>query len=114
MKHLLEPHGGAELKEDFGFGTFHRAAAEPEACRPSEVRAAQHGLCLPQRKDSCGESFFHFPDLKPNFSCPPPASMAAGPDAYLQGSIRMNLEDPELWKTFHEIGTEMIITKPGR
>lgn len=40
--------------------------------------------------------------------------MAAGPDAYLQGNIRMTLEDPELWKTFHEIGTEMIITKPGR
>lgn len=32
----------------------------------------------------------------------------------MQSSIRMTLEDPELWKTFHEIGTEMIITKPGR
>ncbi|XP_073322821.1 T-box transcription factor 16 [Pagrus major] len=53
-------------------------------------------------------------DLKPNFSGPPPSSMAAGPDAYLQGNIRMTLEDPDLWKTFHEIGTEMIITKPGR
>lgn len=53
-------------------------------------------------------------DLKPNFSGPPPSSMAAGPDAYLQGNIRMTLEDPELWKSFHEIGTEMIITKPGR
>ncbi|KAG7489364.1 T-box-containing protein TBX6L-like [Solea senegalensis] len=54
-------------------------------------------------------------DLKPNFNCPPPpSSMAAGPDAYLQGNIRMTLEDPELWRTFHEIGTEMIITKPGR
>uniref|UniRef100_A0A673C7T0 T-box transcription factor 16 n=1 Tax=Sphaeramia orbicularis TaxID=375764 RepID=A0A673C7T0_9TELE len=53
-------------------------------------------------------------DLKANFSGPPPSSMAAGPDAYLQGNLRMTLEDPELWKTFHEIGTEMIITKPGR
>uniref|UniRef100_A0A3Q2T609 T-box transcription factor 16 n=1 Tax=Fundulus heteroclitus TaxID=8078 RepID=A0A3Q2T609_FUNHE len=53
-------------------------------------------------------------ELKSNFSGPPPASMAAGPDAYLQGSIRMTLEDLDLWKTFHEIGTEMIITKPGR
>ncbi|CAL8347304.1 unnamed protein product [Lota lota] len=33
---------------------------------------------------------------------------------YIQGSIRMTLEDPDLWKTFHENGTEMIITKPGR
>ncbi|CAI5650989.1 unnamed protein product [Oreochromis niloticus] len=53
-------------------------------------------------------------DLKSNFSGPPPPPMAPGPDAYLQGNIRMTLEDTELWKTFHEIGTEMIITKPGR
>ncbi|KAM8760753.1 T-box transcription factor 16 isoform 1-T1 [Acanthopagrus schlegelii] len=59
-------------------------------------------------------TFFVLPDLKPNFSGPPPSSMAAGPDAYLQGNIRMTLEDPDLWKTFHGIGTEMIITKPGR
>uniref|UniRef100_A0A8C2ZVZ6 T-box transcription factor 16 n=1 Tax=Cyclopterus lumpus TaxID=8103 RepID=A0A8C2ZVZ6_CYCLU len=52
--------------------------------------------------------------LNPNFSVPPPSSMAAGPDAYLQGNIRMTLEAPELWKNFYEIGTEMIITKPGR
>ncbi|KAF7668326.1 hypothetical protein LDENG_00018510 [Lucifuga dentata] len=53
-------------------------------------------------------------DLKTNFSGPPPSSMASGPDTYLQGNIRMTLDDPDLWKTFHEIGTEMIITKPGR
>uniref|UniRef100_A0A8C6SDN6 T-box transcription factor 16 n=1 Tax=Neogobius melanostomus TaxID=47308 RepID=A0A8C6SDN6_9GOBI len=53
-------------------------------------------------------------ELKPNFSGPAPPSMAAGPDAYLQGNIRLTLEDPKLWKSFHEIGTEMIITKPGR
>ncbi|CAL1616311.1 unnamed protein product [Knipowitschia caucasica] len=53
-------------------------------------------------------------DLKPNFSGPPPSSMAAAPDGYLQGNIRMTLKDAELWKSFHEIGTEMIITKPGR
>ena len=59
------------------------------------------------------KSYF-LPDLKSNFSGPPPSSMAAGPEAYLQGNIRMTLEEPELWKSFHEIGTEMIITKPGR
>ncbi|XP_023682801.1 T-box transcription factor 16 [Paramormyrops kingsleyae] len=54
-------------------------------------------------------------DLKPNFSVPPPtSSMTGGPDAYHQSNVRMTLEDPELWKSFHEIGTEMIITKPGR
>lgn len=53
-------------------------------------------------------------DLKANFSGPPPPSMAGGPDAYLQGNIRMTLENSDLWKSFHEVGTEMIITKPGR
>ncbi|XP_075881750.1 T-box transcription factor 16 [Nelusetta ayraudi] len=67
-------------------------------------------------------------DLKPSFGGPPPglgasssstsssssSSMAPGPDPYLQSSIRMSMEEPQLWKTFHHIGTEMIITKPGR
>lgn len=53
-------------------------------------------------------------DLKHNFSLPPPPSMAGAGDSYHQGNIRMTLEDPDLWRSFHEIGTEMIITKPGR
>ncbi|XP_051951009.1 T-box transcription factor 16 [Xyrauchen texanus] len=53
-------------------------------------------------------------DLKHNFNLPPPPSMAGAGDSYHQGNIRMTLEDPELWKAFSEIGTEMIITKPGR
>ena len=51
-------------------------------------------------------------DLKPGFGGA--AAPAMAPDAYLQGNIRLSLEEPELWKTFHDIGTEMIITKPGR
>ncbi|XP_068166942.1 T-box transcription factor 16 [Antennarius striatus] len=54
-------------------------------------------------------------DLKSGFSAPPSSSVTPpGADPYLQGSIRMTLEDPDLWKAFHQIGTEMIITKPGR
>ncbi|XP_076846298.1 T-box transcription factor 16 [Brachyhypopomus gauderio] len=53
-------------------------------------------------------------DLKHNFSIPPPTTVAGAPDSYHHGNIRMTLEDAELWKSFHEIGTEMIITKPGR
>uniref|UniRef100_A0AAY4DLQ1 T-box domain-containing protein n=1 Tax=Denticeps clupeoides TaxID=299321 RepID=A0AAY4DLQ1_9TELE len=56
----------------------------------------------------------HSADLKSNFSITPSSTMAGGPDSYHQGSMLMTLEDPELWKSFHEIGTEMIITKPGR
>lgn len=59
-------------------------------------------------------NLFQPSELKPTFSGPPQSSMMAAPDAYMQSSIRMTLEDPELWKAFHEIGTEMIITKPGR
>ncbi|KAM4719228.1 T-box protein VegT-like [Anableps anableps] len=42
----------------------------------------------------------------------PLASSAA--NCYWQGCIRMTLKDSELWKSFHTIGTEMIITKHGR
>ncbi|XP_022616538.1 T-box-containing protein TBX6L-like [Seriola dumerili] len=53
----------------------------------------------------------HFPDSKSNLSMPrsPPAA-----DSYQQGCIRMTLENASLWKSFHSIGTEMIITKHGR
>lgn len=30
------------------------------------------------------------------------------------GEIQVDLQGSELWKRFHEIGTEMIITKAGR
>uniref|UniRef100_A0A3B4VH31 T-box domain-containing protein n=1 Tax=Seriola dumerili TaxID=41447 RepID=A0A3B4VH31_SERDU len=48
---------------------------------------------------------------KSNLSMPrsPPAA-----DSYQQGCIRMTLENASLWKSFHSIGTEMIITKHGR
>ncbi|KAK9532736.1 hypothetical protein VZT92_010108 [Zoarces viviparus] len=40
---------------------------------------------------------------------PPPAAAS-----YQQGCIKMTLENADLWKSFHDIGTEMIITKHGR
>uniref|UniRef100_A0A3B3VXB8 T-box-containing protein TBX6L-like n=1 Tax=Poecilia latipinna TaxID=48699 RepID=A0A3B3VXB8_9TELE len=42
-----------------------------------------------------------------------PLSSSAA-NSYQQGCIRMTLEDSELWKSFHTVGTEMIITKHGR
>ncbi|XP_014326074.1 T-box-containing protein TBX6L-like [Xiphophorus maculatus] len=39
---------------------------------------------------------------------------SSGANSYQQGCIRVTLEDSELWKSFHTIGTEMIITKHGR
>lgn len=41
--------------------------------------------------------------------------MVAHPaESYPQGNIRMKLEYSDLWKSFHDIGTEMVITKSGR
>ncbi|XP_076836362.1 T-box protein VegT-like [Brachyhypopomus gauderio] len=40
--------------------------------------------------------------------------MACAAHAYQHGNIRVNLEYSELWRSFHQIGTEMVITKTGR
>ncbi|KAG7216570.1 hypothetical protein INR49_023279 [Caranx melampygus] len=60
---------------------------------------------------SAGVSALISLDSKSNLSMPrsPPAA-----DSYQQGCIRMTLENASLWKSFHSIGTEMIITKHGR
>ncbi|XP_034047702.1 T-box-containing protein TBX6L-like [Thalassophryne amazonica] len=42
------------------------------------------------------------------------AGTPAVSDSYQQACIRMTLENADLWKSFHRIGTEMIITKHGR
>ncbi|KAA8584161.1 hypothetical protein FQN60_007946 [Etheostoma spectabile] len=52
----------------------------------------------------------HISDSKSHLSMP--RSPAA--DSYQQGCIRMTLENADLWKSFHSMGTEMIITKHGR
>ncbi|NP_001007995.1 T-box transcription factor TBX6 [Xenopus tropicalis] len=72
-----------------------------------------------------------FPALDPSqriLGAPPltPLSLPPGPalgfgqlqppceTPQLPGNVKMNLENKELWKQFHSIGTEMIITKSGR
>lgn len=52
-------------------------------------------------------------DLRHSFSMPASPSVAHQ-DSYQQGNMRMKLEYSELWKSFHDIGTEMVITKSGR
>ncbi|XP_062410875.1 T-box-containing protein TBX6L-like [Sardina pilchardus] len=42
------------------------------------------------------------------------SSTARAAEPYHQGNIRMTLENSDLWRSFHNLGTEMIITKPGR
>nr|AAI69776.1 Tbx6 protein [Xenopus laevis]BAC20262.1 Tbx6 [Xenopus laevis] len=72
-----------------------------------------------------------FPALEPSqriLGAPPltPLSLPPGPalgfgqvqppceTPQLPGNVKMKLENKELWKQFHSIGTEMIITKSGR
>uniref|UniRef100_A0A3Q3LID3 T-box domain-containing protein n=1 Tax=Mastacembelus armatus TaxID=205130 RepID=A0A3Q3LID3_9TELE len=50
-------------------------------------------------------------DSKLNLGMPLSPSAA---DSYQQDCIRMTLENVDLWRSFHSIGTEMIITKHGR
>ncbi|KAM9794814.1 T-box-containing protein TBX6L-like [Syngnathus typhle] len=50
----------------------------------------------------------HIYDTKLNPRLPPTV------DSFLQGNVGMTLENAHLWKSFHRIGTEMIITKHGR
>lgn len=49
---------------------------------------------------------------------PQPALLCAGPGAGTGAGgaedTRVDLQGSDLWKRFHEIGTEMIITKAGR
>ena len=69
-----------------------------------------------------GESypcFFYL--LVGGFSLPSPLGYEAlsGPGSAVAAAkrdpnIKVNLENEELWKQFHKIGTEMIITKMGR
>uniref|UniRef100_A0A8C7YAE7 T-box domain-containing protein n=1 Tax=Oryzias sinensis TaxID=183150 RepID=A0A8C7YAE7_9TELE len=61
----------------------------------------------------CNQSHkIFFTDFRLNASMPLLSQPAA--QAYLQGSVKVTLENADLWKSFHDIGTEMIITKHGR
>lgn len=45
---------------------------------------------------------------------PHPAALCTAPVTGTGEETRVDLQGSDLWKRFHEIGTEMIITKAGR
>lgn len=45
---------------------------------------------------------------------PQPATLCTAPVTGTGEETRVDLQGSDLWKRFHEIGTEMIITKAGR
>uniref|UniRef100_A0A8W7P3V9 T-box domain-containing protein n=1 Tax=Anopheles coluzzii TaxID=1518534 RepID=A0A8W7P3V9_ANOCL len=53
-----------------------------------------------------------FPTMLP-VPVPPMHAMALPPRYSLPG-VELKLQNKELWREFHKIGTEMIITKSGR
>ncbi|KFB44489.1 t-box transcription factor tbx6 [Anopheles sinensis] len=44
----------------------------------------------------------------------PPMHAMALPPRYSLPGVELKLQNKELWREFHKIGTEMIITKSGR
>lgn len=56
----------------------------------------------------------HNTDLRHSSTMSASPSVAHPGESYQQGNMRMKLEYSELWKSFHDIGTEMVITKSGR
>lgn len=55
----------------------------------------------------------HTDPFPPMLPIPMPRHVIMPPRVTLPG-VEMTLQNDELWKQFHQIGTEMIITKSGR
>ncbi|XP_029768070.1 T-box transcription factor TBX18 [Terrapene carolina triunguis] len=90
----LQPHAGA-------------VSAPGRSCGELELSCGVRGPA-----GSCEESFLGgSPPVSPGGS--PKGSRAGSPPPTPQAP-RVDLQGAELWKRFHEIGTEMIITKAGR
>nr|XP_042713493.1 T-box transcription factor TBX18 isoform X2 [Chrysemys picta bellii] len=90
----LQPHAGA-------------VSAPGRSCGELELSCSVRGPA-----GSCEESFLGgSPPVSPGGS--PKGSRAGSPPPTPQAP-RVDLQGAELWKRFHEIGTEMIITKAGR
>ncbi|XP_066556450.1 T-box transcription factor TBX18 isoform X2 [Amia ocellicauda] len=86
-----------------------------------EVRAVsspeQHRTCASDGPPECEDELSDSPPPGSVSAAPlvasPPGSAAAAAAAE-EEETRVDLQGSDLWKRFHEIGTEMIITKAGR
>ncbi|XP_068433314.1 T-box transcription factor TBX18 [Clinocottus analis] len=76
-----------------------RAGRTGSSDRGSEAECTSDGS--PESEDALLES-------------PHPAALCPAPGAGSGEDARVDLQGSDLWKRFHEIGTEMIITKAGR
>ncbi|KAK6489759.1 T-box mRNAion factor TBX18-like isoform X1 [Huso huso] len=65
--------------------------------------------CSSDRSPECDDVLLESPS--PSMSAPPVIPSQGGPGA---AETQVDLQGADLWKRFHEIGTEMIITKAGR
>ncbi|XP_039914662.2 T-box transcription factor TBX18 [Hirundo rustica] len=103
--------GEDEAAEDEG-GSGCCAKSTPAAAAGRTCGEMDLGCAARAPAGGCEESFL---------AASPPASPGGSPKGSRPGSPlpapqapRVDLQGAELWKRFHEIGTEMIITKAGR
>ncbi|XP_064827209.1 T-box-containing protein TBX6L-like [Oncorhynchus masou masou] len=82
--------------------TRHVCGSQPGIRR---VLQTQTGAARDQNSQNGGPC-----EPRPNMMTPSPPTS----ESYHQGNVRMTLEKADLWKSFHNLGTEMIITKHGR
>ncbi|XP_012311148.1 T-box transcription factor TBX22 isoform X1 [Aotus nancymaae] len=99
----------------------HAFSVEALVGRPSKRRLQEGGEEEEERRRSAaGKS--EQPEKQPKTEPSTTASSACGsdsgdrnsPESLEEKDIQMELQGSELWKKFHDIGTEMIITKVGR
>ncbi|CAL1586009.1 unnamed protein product [Knipowitschia caucasica] len=97
-------------------GEKRRRSSGEEAPSPGlcELSPAPRASCASERSEDCSDGSPESEDVllespQPSLPCPGPGSGAGGAE-----DARVDLQGSDLWKRFHEIGTEMIITKAGR
>ncbi|TRY87029.1 hypothetical protein DNTS_009129 [Danionella cerebrum] len=99
---LDEDHDNNSFEEVNGASSPTESSQTARSClRSSSCEVDCTGDESPDREDALPES-------------PQAASRGAQLLAGPEGEMRVELQGSELWKRFHEIGTEMIITKAGR
>uniref|UniRef100_A0A8C4N2K3 T-box transcription factor 16 n=1 Tax=Eptatretus burgeri TaxID=7764 RepID=A0A8C4N2K3_EPTBU len=94
----------------------------PCALAPPAALTTSHAAMYPQTINEATQYGEWRLTRRPQFDCPfplyaqpPPASLPTNATEKLHANdIRLTLQNAALWKDFHGIGTEMIITKSGR
>ncbi|XP_043921864.1 T-box transcription factor TBX18 isoform X2 [Protopterus annectens] len=103
-----------ELQKSAGMGATVMLASDGGQLQLSMEQSPETDICGQQLTTATGSSCEEVSLEKTTPSSKPsPCSPSHGTPGHC-GDIRVELQGSDLWKRFHEIGTEMIITKAGR